>query len=105
MKRASSSSTRTRTRKKAAAPAEAEVAPSEAAPAAPSDPQNVDPLEGKASVAAGILFIIAALFPRSFKQLALLALGGGLLHRGLTGHCRVYRALDIDTKKAPLLKL
>ena len=105
MKRASNSPARSRARKKAVEPGETETSAAESTPAlsAPSDSQNVDPLEGKVSVAAGVLFIIAALFPRSLKQLVMLSLGGGLLYRGMTGHCGVYQALNIDTKKTPLL--
>ena len=105
MKRAASTPARSRPRKKAAAsetiPSAASAAPE--APAAPSDGRNVDPLEGKLSVAAGVLLLVAALFPRSLKQLLMLSLGGGLLYRGMTGHCSVYQAMGIDTTRQPLL--
>ncbi len=113
MKRSASTPARSRPRKKAAAPettASAEVeSPSPTvpdaseAPAEPTDGRNVDPLEGKLSVAVGVLLLVAALFPRSLKQLLMLSLGGGLLYRGMTGHCSVYQALGVDTTKQPLL--
>ena len=107
MKRATNPSARSRSRKKTAAPDSTpalspEISPEETeAPAATGI--NVDPLEGKLSVVLGILFVITALFPRSLKQLLTLSLGGGLLYRGLTGHCGVYQALGVDTKKEPIL--
>ena len=102
MKRAAHTPARSRPRKKPAAPEQAQAAVEQAV-AAPSGERNVDPLEGQLSVAAGALFIIAALFPRSLKQLVMLSLGGGLLYRGLTGHCSVYQSLGVDTAKAPIL--
>ncbi len=59
--------------------------------------KNVGELESAISLAAGVLLLVAALFPRSLKQLLLLGLGAGLTHRGLTRECGVYKALDIDT--------
>ena len=47
--------------------------------------------------------VVAALVPRSFKQLFLLAFGGGLVYRGLTGNSGLYRAAGIDTAKGALL--
>ena len=47
--------------------------------------------------------VIAALVPRSFKQLFLLGLGGGLLHRDPDGECGFYQAAGIDTAKGSLL--
>ena len=44
--------------------------------------------------------MIAALFPRSLKQLLLLGMGGGLVYRGVTSHCGLYQALDLNTEKA-----
>ena len=65
---------------------------------------NMNPLESGLSVAGGILLLVAALFPRTLKQLLLLGLGGGLLYRGMTSKCGVYAALGIDTARQPLLK-
>ena len=104
MKRAANTSTRNRPRKKAAAPETASPVESEAlaapeAPAAPTDGRNVGSLEGALSVGLGVLFVIAAVFPRSIKQLTMLSLGGGLLYRGMTGHCAVYQSMGIDTSE------
>ena len=98
MKRAANPSSRKRPRKKAAA-----LEPTLPATGEAPDARNVDPLEGAISVGAGVLFLVAALFPRSLKQLLLLSLGGGLLYRGLTGHCPAYKSLGVDTAKHPLL--
>ena len=104
MKRAARSPARSRPRKKAVAPESASSAEA-VEPETPSDGRNVDPLEGSLSVVAGVLFLVMAVFPRSLRQLLLLSVGGGLLYRGVTGHCHVYEALEIDTAKQPLLKL
>ena len=109
MKRAAASpSTRTRTRKKTAAPAPDATAHEALAESTPTptgaDARNVGSLESGISTAAGILFVVAALFPRSLRQLLLLGIGGGLVYRGVTGQCSVYSALGIDTAKEPLLK-
>lgn len=98
--------TRSRSRKKAAdktTPAPEPLAV--AAPEEPSEPaRNIGELEGSLSVAGGVLLLVAALFPRTLKQLLLLGIGGGLVYRGMTGRCEVYSALGIDTAKEPLLK-
>ena len=114
MKRdAASPSTRSRSRKKTAVAAPAPeplVEPAESnltvqpPKSAPDGQRNVSPLEGGISLTAGVLFLIGALFPRTLKQLLLLGIGGVLVHRGMTGKCGVYAALDIDTAKEPLLK-
>lgn len=70
----------------------------EAAPVIPkAPPRNVGPIEALLSLTLGVSMVIAALVPRSLKQLLLLGLGGGLAYRGLTGECGVYRAAGIDT--------
>lgn len=103
MKRATPSSARNRPRKKAAAPEPVPAVAPEAAPILPersvtlTGGQNVSELEGALSVGMGLLFVIAALFPRSLKQLVMLSLGGGLLYRGMTRHCGVYEAMGVDT--------
>ena len=108
MKRAANTPVRSRPRKKAVAP----EAPSPAESAAPTmtdaseespAARNVGALEGALSMGLGVLLVIAALFPRSIKKLLMLTLGGGLLYRGMTGHCGVYQAVGIDTTKEPLL--
>ena len=47
--------------------------------------------------------VVAALVPRSFRQLFLLGFGGALAYRGLTGECGLYRSVGIDTNREPLL--
>ncbi len=104
MKRAATTPTKSRARKKAAAPESAlpvEPAAAPGPPAAPTGVRNVGSLEGALSVGLGVLCVIAAVLPRSLKQLLLLSLGGGLLYRGMTGHCGVYRAMGIDTADEP----
>ena len=116
MKRdAASQPNRPRARKKAAPAPAASEAVVETAPAsveaiddepvASAGPErNVNSLESGLSLAAGVLFLVGALFPRSIKQLFLLSLGGWLTYRGMTGRCDLYTALGIDTEKGSLLK-
>ena len=40
---------------------------------------------------------VAGLRARSLGGLALAALGGALVHRGVTGHCKGYDLLGVDT--------
>lgn len=84
------------------------MAPETSAALAPvpgmASPKNVGSLESGISTAVGLLFVVAALFPRSLKQLLLLGIGGGLVYRGVTGQCGVYSALGIDTARESLLK-
>ena len=95
---------KSRSRKKAVSPAPA-ASDTPAAPAATTPgARNVGSLESALSLALGVLFVIAALFPRSLKQLFMLSLGGGLVYRGMTQHCGVYAAAGIDTTKSSLLQ-
>ena len=59
--------------------------------------RNVGSLEGVLSMTLGVLLVVAALFPRSIRQLLMLGIGGGLLYRGTTGQCGVYKALGVST--------
>jgi uncharacterized membrane protein len=59
--------------------------------------QNVGDLEKWLSVAAGAGCVLAGLGRRRAAGWALVALGGLLLQRGLSGHCRVYDALGLNT--------
>ena len=95
---------RSRSRKKAAAPPVETPEPSEFAPAITQGDKNVGPVESGISTAAGVLFLVVALFPRTLKQLLLLGFGGFLVFRGVKNKCNVYSALGIDTVKEPLLK-
>lgn len=79
---------------------EADLAPKPATePTAPADGKNVGSLEGAFSLTLGFLLVIAALFPRSIRQLLMLGIGGGLAYRGLTRECGVYKTLGIDTTR------
>ena len=91
---------RSRPRKKAAPPSPA--APTPPAPAQASF-KNVGSLESGFSLLLGVLFVVAALFPRSLKQLFLLGAGSSLVYRGMTSHCAVYEALGLDTDKGSLV--
>lgn len=95
MRRAAQTSpARPRTRRKPA-----DLRPTAPAPA----PRNVGSIEALLSLALGVAMVVAALVPRSFKQLFLLGVGGGLAYRGLTGNCGVYKAVGIDTARGSLL--
>ena len=61
--------------------------------------QNVGPVERIASVAVGGAAIGYGLSRGSFSGLLLLAIGGALVHRGVTGRCYGYEALDINTRE------
>ena len=61
-----------------------------------SDP-NVGGAERLLSSAAGGALLVAALQRRSSASLFLGALGGYLVYRGVTGHCELYKALDMTT--------
>jgi uncharacterized membrane protein len=64
---------------------------------APAAPVNVASPERLASLAGGGLLAAYGLTRGSVSGLALAAIGGGLLYRGLTGHCHTYHWLGIDT--------
>jgi len=58
---------------------------------------NVGNVERWASAIGGTLFIAQGLRVGSLKGAALALLGGGMIYRGLSGHCATYQALNIDT--------
>lgn len=58
---------------------------------------NVGGFERALSVAGGGLLTALGTARGGLSGLGLVALGGGLLYRGATGHCEAYRALGIDT--------
>jgi uncharacterized membrane protein len=58
---------------------------------------NVGQTERTVSTAAGAVLALMGLAHRSLPGLVLAALGGGLIYRGVTGQCPVYRAAGIDT--------
>src|SRR5205085_1319103 len=62
---------------------------------------NVGDLERVASVVAGGLLGLMGLRSRSIPGLGLAILGGGLIYRGISGHCGVYQSLGISSAKEP----
>ncbi len=58
---------------------------------------NVGDAERWASLIGGGLLAGFGLARRSLGGLALAAVGGGLLYRGLTGHCSIYKTLNVNT--------
>jgi uncharacterized membrane protein len=61
---------------------------------------NVGDVERTVSVAAGGLIALLGLSRRSVPGLLLAGVGGGLIYRGLSGRCPMYRAMDFDTSNA-----
>jgi hypothetical protein len=66
-------------------------------PGAVTDDVNVGTIERWASVALAATFAIVALRRGGPTGALLMLSGGGLLLRGITGHCHAYGALGIDT--------
>jgi len=67
--------------------------------AAVTTDRNVSPLERWASVLAGGALGLYGLTRGTCREPVLALLGGGLLHRGLTGHSYVYGALGVNTDR------
>jgi uncharacterized membrane protein len=61
---------------------------------------NVGDAERKASLVSGGLLALLGLSRRSPGGLLLAAVGGGLLYRGLTGHCPAYGVAGVSTASA-----
>lgn len=59
--------------------------------------QNVGAIERFASATAGAAALTYGLRSRDGAHLAMLALGGGLLYRALTGNCSCYSALGLSS--------
>jgi len=59
--------------------------------------QNVGNGERAVSIAAGSILGLLGLSRRSMPGLLIAGVGAAMLHRGITGHCYLYDALDIDT--------
>lgn len=80
---------------------ESEAQPRNALKSARKSPDiNIGKLERLVSILGGSVLAIAGLKRRSLGGLSLAALGGGLMLRGATGHCEVYRSLKINTADA-----
>ena len=60
---------------------------------------NVGHTERTGSVIAGAALILLGLSQRSIGGLVVSLVGGLLVHRGATGHCKGYEALDINTAR------
>jgi uncharacterized membrane protein len=58
---------------------------------------NVGQAERWASVFGGAALVVAGLMRGRKEGFLIAGLGGGLLYRGLTGHCTLYNALDVTT--------
>ena len=69
----------------------------ESGPNWPKTATNVGQAERYASIFGGAALVVAALLKRDKFGLVLGATGGGLLYRGLTGHCTVYSAMGTST--------
>ena len=57
---------------------------------------NIGTAERAVSTAAGVLLAVAGLTRRSVPGLVAAVLGGGLVYRGVSGHCDILAALGID---------
>src|SRR5215204_2098058 len=58
---------------------------------------NVGTAERIGSAVAGTVLVARAVAHPTLARIILAVGGAALLQRGLTGHCSMYRALDIDT--------
>ena len=61
------------------------------------NPVNVGDVERWASTIGGTLLVVQGIRSRSIGGIALALAGGGLIYRGVSGHCGAYQALKIDT--------
>jgi hypothetical protein len=59
--------------------------------------QNVGEIERAISSAIGGTLLIGGLSRRSLSGLALAATGAAFLYRGVTGYCKIYESLGVDT--------
>jgi len=60
-------------------------------------PTNVGSFERTISTVSGTLIALCGLARGRLPGLVLTAIGGGLVYRGITGHCSCYQALGIST--------
>lgn len=67
--------------------------------AAPAREYNISGVERWASTLAGAALAAYGLSRRRGSGMMIAALGGALLERGFTGHCRVYHALGWNTRR------
>lgn len=64
--------------------------------------QNVGDAERAISLAAGSVLLLLGLGRRSRLGALTAGVGAAMLHRGVTGHCHLYRMLGIDTTPLPV---
>jgi uncharacterized membrane protein len=84
------------------------IAP-EAEPRAQRDGVNVGDIERAVSIAGGALLALSGLsgaiglsgLSRKIPSAVAAAIGGGLIYRGISGHCDLYQKLGIDTAHGP----
>jgi uncharacterized membrane protein len=62
---------------------------------------NVGDAERLLSAVGGGVLALLGLSRRSLGGLALTAIGGSLVYRGVTGHCSMYQALGVNTADQP----
>ncbi len=90
---------------RAAAEAVRDVLTDDTATAGQPSPQegvktNVGSVERNLSIAAGAaLGLLALSKPISLRGVVLAGIGGALIYRGVKGHCALYEALGIDTRR------
>ncbi len=61
--------------------------------------RNVADVERVASVLGGAAMLGLGLRQRSFGGILLALLGGTLIHRGATGHCKMYEAMGVNSRQ------
>jgi uncharacterized membrane protein len=66
----------------------------------PTPFKNVGTAERVISGLLGAALASRGLWKRGFGGMALAAMGGSLIYRGVTGHCDMYKALNINTVKS-----
>lgn len=81
-----------------ATPIKTEIAINHRAGGSARDEENVAETERWLSLIGGGLLAIYGLSRNNLPGVGLALAGGGLIHRGLTGHCTLYSALHISTK-------
>jgi uncharacterized membrane protein len=62
-------------------------------------PENISETERWISLGAGSLLLLSGLTRFNMRGLLLGLMGGGLIQRGLTGHCYAYEALGMNTSE------
>jgi uncharacterized membrane protein len=65
--------------------------------------KNVGSVERRVSLTAGALLAILGLIRRDIPGMVAAGLGGAMVYRGMTGDCKVYRALGVSTAQDVLL--